>query len=81
MKYVFDLNPYVEARAAYRCDKLVVELVEANKRVTVNKADTYGAAIADGLLMDNTYPTLQAAIDHYNGMILQLQQGDIIRAV
>lgn len=81
MKFVFDLNPYVEIRKGYGCDKVVVELVEASKRVTVKRGDTFGAAISGNPLVDKTLPTLKEAIDYYNSMILQLQQGDIIRNV
>ena len=53
MKYVFDLNPYVEARSRYQCDKVIVELVEANKQVTVKRADTYGVDLPGNPLVSN----------------------------
>ncbi len=82
MKYVIDINPYVESRAAYKCDKLLVELTEATKTVTVKRADTYGAPMSTTpLILTKTLPTINEAVSCYTGMIAQIQQGDVIQGV
>lgn len=82
MKHIFTLKPYVVAKPKYLCHNLEINLDEPTKRVTVKRADVYGALIAGSSpLVDKTFPDLPSAITYYNNMILQLQQGDVIRNI
>lgn len=78
MSYVFDLNPYVEAKNRYLCDKLTVNVVD--KTVSVYKTDANGVIIAGvDTVLTKTLATDAEVNKFYTDVIAQLYQGDVLR--
>lgn len=82
MKFVKDVNAYVEQAIGYGADSIKVELDEATFKVTAYPVDTDKNPLAGAPnLVDKTLPDLSKAIVYYEEIIHQLEQGDIIRNV
>lgn len=77
-----NVNPYVESRPGYGADSVKVDLNESTFVVKAFPVDTNGNQVAGSAnLVNKTLGNLSAAIKYYDGIVKQLEQGDVIRNV
>lgn len=82
MEFTKDVSAYLEQKERYGTDNVKVELDEGTLTVTAYPADVFGNKMAGKAdLVNKKFDTLKEAISHYEDIVHQLQQGDIIRNV
>lgn len=82
VKYIKQTNAYVNEQAGYAADSIAVALDDATFEVTAFPVDVYGNQVAGtSKLVDKTFTNLTDAVNYWNGIQQQVDQGDVIRNV